>query len=219
MSIVEMPPLDIEHGGATSSVYRRDDEVESVCFSDEGGSCYSQFYSTADGYDDFCGSECEVGVERVVARGLSSVADIMVEIDDGVHEMKVHLEGVEKDCRICHLGLDSKGGENGVAIDLGCSCKGDLAAAHKNCAETWFKIKGNKTCEICNTIARNVVVPNEAEHTHEVHAIASNTFRGSLSSNSESRGCFNGHRFLNFLLACMVFAFIISWLFHFSIPS
>ncbi|TQE05842.1 hypothetical protein C1H46_008525 [Malus baccata] len=31
-----------------------------------------------------------------------------------------------------------------VPIDLGCSCKGDLDAAHKQCAETWFKIKGDK---------------------------------------------------------------------------
>lgn len=220
MSILEMPPLDLERGCGTSSVYRVEEEVESVCFSDvdERGSCYSQFYSTADGYDDYCGSECEIAEERVVARRLSAVAqpDISVEI------VKVHLESVERDCRICHLGLDSKDGESGDAIELGCSCKDDLAAAHKNCAETWFKIKGNKTCEICNSIARNVAVPSEAEliqQANEMHAISSNSYRGPVFSNSETRSCFNGHRFLNFLLACMVFAFIISWLFHFNIPS
>ncbi|GFY84541.1 RING/FYVE/PHD zinc finger superfamily protein [Actinidia rufa] len=30
------------------------------------------------------------------------------------------------------------------SIELGCACKEDLAAAHKQCAEAWFKIKGNK---------------------------------------------------------------------------
>ncbi|KAL4386351.1 hypothetical protein GQ457_09G030190 [Hibiscus cannabinus] len=35
-------------------------------------------------------------------------------------------------------------------------CKDDLAAAHKHCAEAWFKIKGNRTCEICGSTARNV---------------------------------------------------------------
>lgn len=50
----------------------------------------------------------------------------------------------ERDCRICHLSLEKAAPESGVAIVLGCSCKDDLAAAHKQCAETWFKIKGNK---------------------------------------------------------------------------
>ncbi|GAA0168816.1 hypothetical protein Leryth_011658 [Lithospermum erythrorhizon] len=220
MSILEVPALDIEHGCPTSSVLRVEEEVESVCFSDvdEGGSCYSQFYY------DYCGSECEIVEERVVARRLSSVgqSDILVEIDNGVCEVKVVLEGVERDCRICHLGLDSSSGENGGAIELGCSCKDDLAAAHKKCAETWFKIKGNKTCEICNSIAHNVVVPSEAnsfQQTNEMHSISSNSLRGPVSSTSDTRSCFNGHRFMNFLLACMVFAFIISWLFHFDIPS
>lgn len=36
---------------------------------------------------------------------------------------------------------------------------------------------------------------------------------------AETRNFWQGHRFLNFLLACMVFAFVISWLFHFNIPS
>lgn len=67
--------------------------------------------------------------------------------------MDVHLEAgkikvdeakPEKDCRICHLGLRSGGHESDATIELGCSCKEDLAAAHKQCAETWFKIRGNK---------------------------------------------------------------------------
>uniref|UniRef100_M8BH33 Uncharacterized protein n=1 Tax=Aegilops tauschii TaxID=37682 RepID=M8BH33_AEGTA len=34
--------------------------------------------------------------------------------------------------------------ESGAGITLGCSCKGDLSYSHKQCAETWFKIRGNK---------------------------------------------------------------------------
>lgn len=63
------------------------------------------------------------------------------EAGSGVGEVKVHLE---RDCRICHLGLESNSSECGIAIELGCSCKNDLAAAHKHCAEAWFKIRGNK---------------------------------------------------------------------------
>ncbi|TQD95237.1 hypothetical protein C1H46_019159 [Malus baccata] len=69
-----------------------------------------------------------------------------VDLESGLLEVKkvVHLSKVERHCRICHLGLEGGGGTDpasGVPIDLGCSCKGDLGAAHKQCAETWFKIE------------------------------------------------------------------------------
>ncbi|GFQ08877.1 hypothetical protein PHJA_003031700 [Phtheirospermum japonicum] len=49
------------------------------------------------------------------------------------------------DCRICYLSLDiTNNQDSGIPIELGCSCKDDLATAHKQCAEAWFKIKGNK---------------------------------------------------------------------------
>lgn len=58
---------------------------------------------------------------------------------------KVHLAKRGRDCRICHLSFDAGNQDSGgLAIELGCSCKNDLAAAHKQCAEAWFKIKGNK---------------------------------------------------------------------------
>lgn len=62
----------------------------------------------------------------------------------------------KRNCRICHMRLvggggggrsgggdGESGGGGGEGIELGCSCKGDLGAAHKQCAETWFKIRGN----------------------------------------------------------------------------
>ncbi|KAK1437120.1 hypothetical protein QVD17_02905 [Tagetes erecta] len=129
-----------------------------------------------------------------------------------------------KDCRICHLSLVSDGDDDG--IELGCCCKDDLAAAHKHCAETWFKIKGNKTCEICNSIVSNLVVPNEMPVTMinvdidvDLEEAATSVARSTTRSRGQGRGCVNGHRLLNFILACLVFAFVISWLFHFSIPS
>ncbi|KAI4370565.1 hypothetical protein MLD38_018907 [Melastoma candidum] len=145
------------------------------------------------------------------------------------HVSAVDLEAVgekaetERECRICHLSLDAGGhAEPGVAlaIELGCSCKDDLAAAHKLCAEAWFKIKGNKTCEICGSTARNVDGVNEAESGARSNATndATATVVGSAGT-PQNRGFWEGHRFLNFLLACIVFAFVISWLFHFNIPS
>ena len=76
----------------------------------------------------------------------SSVSECSAEVDleCGVPEIKLHLAKVERDCRICHLSLDATNQESGFPMELGCSCKDDLAAAHKQCAEAWFKIKGNK---------------------------------------------------------------------------
>ncbi|XP_034893613.1 uncharacterized protein [Populus alba] len=83
----------------------------------------------------------EIGAHRN-----SSVSDCLSEVDleSGALDMEVHLDNkTQRDCRICHLDLETSEQECGGAIELGCSCKGDLGAAHKKCAETWFKIKGN----------------------------------------------------------------------------
>ncbi|GAY49823.1 hypothetical protein CUMW_122000 [Citrus unshiu] len=175
--------MDIEQG---SHHHRRSvagSEV-SVCFSDaeDGGSCYSQFYSTTGGsYDEY---------------SFACVSDDQ--------EMS--------------LG----GGDSRRVSSLGCSCKDDLAAAHKQCAEAWFKIRGNKTCEICNSIARNVAGATEietAELSNEVNNANATSSISAAIGHGETRSIWHGHRFLNFLLACMVFAFVISWLFHFNMPS
>lgn len=137
-------------GGGASSISDDDDDDDdidnSVCFSDaEEGSCYSQFYSTADG--DVCYEDEIMEEEGVDFRSVSSFvdSDCSVDVEKGFTKTKVvHSEKQEKDCRICHLSLVSSDPEYGIAIELGCSCKDDLAAAHKHCADTWFKIKGNK---------------------------------------------------------------------------
>ncbi|CAN8257072.1 unnamed protein product [Cochlearia groenlandica] len=139
-------------------------------------------------------------------------------------EKAVHLlSESERDCRICHMSFDAENVECGVPMELGCSCKDDLSVAHKHCAETWFKIKGNKICEVCGSVASNVVGTVEAE-SEETPNEANETVNQVLRTSGPrleggGRSYWQGHRFLNFLLACMVFAFVISWLFHFNFPS
>ncbi|XP_058215408.1 uncharacterized protein LOC131326591 [Rhododendron vialii] len=200
MPTVDTSHIDLERGGGGG--HRRSSSAASDTISDVG-SCYSRFY---DEHSFDCGSDLENG-------GVSDCSE---------DETKVHLEKVERDCRICHLNLESSNSETGVAIELGCSCKDDLAAAHKNCAEAWFKIKGNKTCEICNSVARNVLNASEIEliqQTNEANVTSTNAVSAPNPPTAETRRCLNGHRLVNLLLACMVCAFVISWLFHFNIPS
>ncbi|KAL9229910.1 hypothetical protein vseg_005326 [Gypsophila vaccaria] len=57
-------------------------------------------------------------------------------------------------CRICFVELS----EGGDALKLECSCKGELALAHKECAVKWFTIKGNKICDVCQRDVKNLPV-------------------------------------------------------------
>ncbi|XP_027070832.1 uncharacterized protein [Coffea arabica] len=224
-TIVQMPHVDLEcgYGGGDSS----SDDDSSICFSDaEEGSSSSQFYSVADG--DGSHDDDQIIMEAMESRRVSSVAesDCSVDIESRVLETvtKLNLRMQDRDCRICHLSLESSSGtDSGIPIELGCSCKDDLAAAHKHCAETWFKIKGNKICEICNSIARNVVGASDVEsrqQSNDTNSVATNAASepGESAAEETRPSCLDG-RFLNFILACMVFAFVLSWLFHFNVHS
>ena len=70
-----------------------------------------------------------------------------------------HVEGTEvlKEeaiCRICMLELD----EGNETFKMECSCKGELALAHRECTIKWFSIKGNNQCDICNSQVCNLPV-------------------------------------------------------------
>ncbi|KAL6979122.1 hypothetical protein U1Q18_020786 [Sarracenia purpurea var. burkii] len=118
----------------------------SLCFSDsdyDDQSWHSPLGSTAGGSFD----ECRLSEIEGVLDGNRRSSDLsdVVDLESGDLELKAHSAKEQRDCRICHLNLVGRSGdeESGVVIELGCSCKGDLAAAHKQCAETWFKIRGN----------------------------------------------------------------------------
>ncbi|CAH2074547.1 unnamed protein product [Thlaspi arvense] len=205
MSSFEISHVDLENGSGERH-YRRSDVSD---IGEDSSSCdYDYDFHSA--VRSFCG-EFEIP-----------------DSDDDL-ESESELSGSiggspEKDCRICHLGLESSRLECGDPMILGCSCKDDLGYVHKQCAETWFKIKGNKTCEICRSIALNFSkVANEVDQTATETNVddveAGNASTVVATSDSDDRRFWRGNRFLNFLLTCMVSAFVISWFFHFNLPS
>ncbi|KAL0436439.1 UNVERIFIED_CONTAM: hypothetical protein Sradi_0351800 [Sesamum radiatum] len=85
----------------------------------------------------------------------SEVSTAAAEKDDENNEASG--EDIPEDeavCRICFIELC----EGGETLKMECSCKGELALAHQECAVKWFSIKGNKTCDVCKQEVTNLPV-------------------------------------------------------------
>ncbi|XP_050369574.1 uncharacterized protein LOC126787719 [Argentina anserina] len=127
----------------------------------------------------------------------------------------------ERVCRICHLSSDqspdrkTESSSCSITMDLihlGCECKDELGVAHAHCAEAWFKLKGNRICEICSETAKNVTGLGDNRFLEEWN---DRRFSG-LGANTVERnvGCWRGQPFCNFLMSCLVIAFVLPWFFR-----
>jgi len=151
----------------------------------------------------------EQKVDSVASDSHSSIIDIRSTCDTVSGEL-VNAETV---CRICHLSSEHQS-RTTTLIQLGCGCKNELGISHPQCAEAWFRSKGNRKCEICGESAKNVTGIEENTGVvvgwTEMRIIAS--ARSSHSSDNDG-SCWRRNHFCDFLLACLVLAFILPWFF------
>lgn len=120
--------------------------------------------------------------------------------------------GSQRQCRICHLSALESGKTLMDLITLGCGCKGELAFAHSHCAEAWFKLKGNRICEICGESANNITGAADARFMEEWNENRSTV--SDIEASERRRGCWQGQPLCNFLMACLVIAFVLPWFFR-----
>ncbi|XP_059290281.1 uncharacterized protein LOC132043831 [Lycium ferocissimum] len=156
----------------------------------------------------------EVIVKDLKQENFSSVIDVKYDVEEG--KLEKNLDGdFEKVCRICHLDTFESGKKWVDLIEIGCGCKGELGFVHSHCAETWFKLKGNRLCEICQEIAKNVTGISDnrfIEEWNEARFIASAT-----GSADRDRARWRGQPFCNLLIACLIIVFLLPWFLRVSL--
>ncbi|KAI3979128.1 hypothetical protein MKX01_016953 [Papaver californicum] len=142
---------------------------------------------------------------------------VVIDINNHNHNNCGTLEEVdskdgERVCRICHLSSDRPSDATSELIQLGCDCKDELGISHRHCAEAWFKLKGNRNCEICGEAAKNITGVWDNRFMEEWNE---RSVDGPSGESSESRwGFWRGQPFCNFLMACLVMAFVLPWFFR-----
>ncbi|XP_040380405.1 uncharacterized protein LOC121054509 [Oryza brachyantha] len=145
---------------------------------------------------------------------------VVVDVADSRDDERHRPPPPSTECRICHLGggeLPAESGSpSGRLVRLGCGCRGELAAAHRRCAEAWFSVRGNRRCEICSENAENITGGwggGGKEFMQRWHAAAAGMDAGQGSPSSKAcSGFCKGQSFCNLFIACLIIVFILPWL-------
>lgn len=89
--------------------------------------------------------------------GLKDVENDSLAKNNGRESGFVEFISPEGEVFICNTDLEMGSCHHHDAlIELGCSCKNDLALVHYACALKWFINHGSTVCEICGQVAKNI---------------------------------------------------------------
>ncbi|KAF8377050.1 hypothetical protein HHK36_030422 [Tetracentron sinense] len=84
-------------------------------------------------------------------------SDVVHTKNDGSDSGFIEFISPEGEVFICNTDIEAGSDHHqDTLIELGCSCKNDLALAHYACALKWFINHGSIVCEICGSVAKNV---------------------------------------------------------------
>ncbi|KAK9014868.1 hypothetical protein V6N11_006006 [Hibiscus sabdariffa] len=167
-------------------------------------SCASECTSVLEVNDNGTGSSkvlADMPTRKVHEEEDSCVIDINGSVG-GEGRFKECYDG-ERVCRICHLTSEqsyectdsmSTTAASTELIQLGCGCKDELGIAHGHCAEAWFKLKGNRMCEICGQSAKNITGIRDSRFIEDWHDRGGST-SGIISSSDHSVRCWQGQPF------------------------
>uniref|UniRef100_A0ACD5U7C8 Uncharacterized protein n=1 Tax=Avena sativa TaxID=4498 RepID=A0ACD5U7C8_AVESA len=155
------------------------------------------------------------GQERPVEIDGAAAHEVVVDVDRSTagHQQQQQ-GGIGSGCRICHLEdgeLPAESG-SGKLVSLGCGCRGEIASAHRRCAEAWFSVRGNRRCEICGQNAANIAGwgGGGKEFMQQWHGAAGIDGGGTSKGNPFCET----HTFCNLLIACLIIVLILSWFIH-----
>ncbi|XAR59279.1 hypothetical protein NMG60_11015036 [Bertholletia excelsa] len=196
-----------EHIVCGTAVLVRSDEGNWTCSASESGTLNAfrnlnaklNELRTNDALDD----------ERKMKDPENGEHSLVIDVKSGSHSRKGKLgENLEAErfCRICYLTADPSS-ETSITttvasglIQLGCDCKDELGIVHAHCAEAWFKLKGNRLCEICGETAKNITDVGDNRFIEEWNETRS---AGGANASDSRQGCWRGQPLCNFLMACL----------------
>ncbi|XP_004288483.1 PREDICTED: uncharacterized protein LOC101312194 [Fragaria vesca subsp. vesca] len=86
-------------------------------------------------------------------------SDSSVKKNVGQESRFLEFMGPDGEVFICSADLEMGSCQHqDTLLELGCSCKNDLALVHYSCALKWFINHGSTVCEICGRVSKNIRV-------------------------------------------------------------
>ncbi|ONK56242.1 uncharacterized protein A4U43_C10F5580 [Asparagus officinalis] len=81
----------------------------------------------------------------------------VIHANNSVESGFVEFISPEGEVFVCSADIESGSYcQQDTLVDLGCSCKNELALSHYACALKWFISHGSTVCEICGSVAKNI---------------------------------------------------------------